>query len=211
MRTCPSVREYLSRDVPDEVLYRIFEQARFAPNGGNRQGWRVVVVRDPAVRRQMRDLYQEPWREYVASRYPDPKALAPPARSRLAAGRWLAANLDHAPVFLAFWIDINVIEVTDANVAHPSVVAGGSIFPFVQNVQLALRNQGLGSRITTLLGQCQDQVRMLLAVPSEYALATVMLAGYPAKPSAKLSRKPVESFTSIDRFDGPPLTLPQSL
>src|SRR6185295_10694966 len=99
------------------------------------------------------------WRAYTAARYvADDEA----ARARLAAADRFAANLDHAPVFLAVWVDLAAVEVTDADAGHPSVVAGGSIFPFVHNVHLALRDEGLGSRITTLLARRQDEVRALL-------------------------------------------------
>lgn len=47
MRTTFAARDYTSDRLPDEVLYDILENARFAPSGGNRQGNRVIVVRDP--------------------------------------------------------------------------------------------------------------------------------------------------------------------
>ena len=46
MRTTFAAREFTDDPVPDEVLSRILGAARFAPSGGNRQGWRVIVVRD---------------------------------------------------------------------------------------------------------------------------------------------------------------------
>ena len=52
LRTTGAVREFTDEPVPDEVLARVLDTARFAPSGGNRQGWRVVVVRDPDTRRQ---------------------------------------------------------------------------------------------------------------------------------------------------------------
>ena len=45
MRTAGSTREFRNEAVPDEIIYRVLDNARFAPNGGNRQGWRVIVVR----------------------------------------------------------------------------------------------------------------------------------------------------------------------
>src|SRR5712671_5050145 len=50
LRTTFSAREFTSDPLPDATLYRILERARFAPSGGNRQGWRVVIVRDRATR-----------------------------------------------------------------------------------------------------------------------------------------------------------------
>ena len=48
MRTTAAVRDYTDDPLPDDVLERILDNARFAPSGGNRQGTRVVVIRDRA-------------------------------------------------------------------------------------------------------------------------------------------------------------------
>jgi nitroreductase len=50
MRTTFAVREFTDDPLPDPVLYRILDNARFAPSGGNRQGTHVTVVRDATVR-----------------------------------------------------------------------------------------------------------------------------------------------------------------
>src|SRR5438067_1570581 len=68
LRTTGAVREFLPDPVPDDVVYRILDNARFAPSGGNRQGWRVVVVKDSEIRRRLRDLYLPGWYEYLAIR-----------------------------------------------------------------------------------------------------------------------------------------------
>ena len=45
MRTTFAARNFTDDPVPDTVIQRILENARFAPSGGNRQGWRVVDLR----------------------------------------------------------------------------------------------------------------------------------------------------------------------
>src|SRR5438445_13449323 len=55
MRTTFAAREFTDEPVPDAVLFKILDHARYAPNGGNRQGWRVIVVRDPATRKALSD------------------------------------------------------------------------------------------------------------------------------------------------------------
>jgi len=42
MRTTFAARDFTSDPVPDAALFRILDAARFAPSGGNRQGWRVI-------------------------------------------------------------------------------------------------------------------------------------------------------------------------
>lgn len=61
LRSTSAVREFRPAPVPDEVLARVLDTARFAPSGGNRQGWRLVVVQDPEIRRRLRDLYLDGW------------------------------------------------------------------------------------------------------------------------------------------------------
>ena len=55
LRTTGAVREFTDQAVDDAVLARVLDTARFAPSGGNAQAWRVVVVKDAANRRQLRD------------------------------------------------------------------------------------------------------------------------------------------------------------
>ena len=43
MRTTFAVREFTDDPLPDPVLYRILDNARFAPSGGNRQGTHIVA------------------------------------------------------------------------------------------------------------------------------------------------------------------------
>ena len=66
MRTTPATREFAADDLPDDVLYEILDAARFAPNGSNRQAWKVIVVRDPATKRRIAELYELGMREYGA-------------------------------------------------------------------------------------------------------------------------------------------------
>ena len=55
-RTTFAAREFTEDEVPDDVLYRIFDTARFAPSGGNRQGWKVIAVRDSKVKQKLGEL-----------------------------------------------------------------------------------------------------------------------------------------------------------
>ena len=61
-----AAREFTDDPVPDEVLYRIFDTARFAPNGGNRQGWKVIVIRDTDTKRSLGELCLGPMRVAAA-------------------------------------------------------------------------------------------------------------------------------------------------
>src|SRR5262249_52537640 len=66
MRTTPATRAFTDDPLPDDVLYDILYDARFAPHGGNRQACAVIVVREPATKKQIATLYELGMREYAA-------------------------------------------------------------------------------------------------------------------------------------------------
>ena len=217
MRTAATARSFSPEPVPDEVLHRVFDHARFAPSGGNRQGWRVVVVRDAGLRRTMRDLYLGPWRAYTAqtaagqvgfSTTPRAEPVPPdPTRERrMARADAFAEHLDEVPVHLLVLVDLRALAVSDAGLPRQSIVGGGSVYPFVQNVLLALRNEGLAGALTTLIVPAEPRVKELLSIPDEFAVAALVAVGYPDEPlPTRLRRKPVEEFATVDSFAGPPL------
>jgi nitroreductase len=53
IRTRKSVRAFLARAVPDELLRRVLEAARAAPSARNAQEWRFVAVREPGTREKL--------------------------------------------------------------------------------------------------------------------------------------------------------------
>ena len=163
IRTTASSHRFTDQDPPSHLIHRALELARFAPSGGNRQGWRVVVVRDPDTRRRLCELYLAEWEDYAAKWYGG--ELSPARQRKLDAGTRFARSIAQIPVHLAIWVDLTTLEVTDADLDRPSVVAGGSIFPFVQNLNLAGRSLGLGTRVTTLLSRREAVVRDLLGAP----------------------------------------------
>ncbi len=48
-----SIREYDSKEIPEEALRRILEAGRIAPSAMNYQPWKFVVVRDQQIRKAL--------------------------------------------------------------------------------------------------------------------------------------------------------------
>ena len=65
MRSSGAVRAFTSEPIRHEVLYQVLDDVRFAPSGGNLQGWHVIVVRDPVQRRHLADLSIMAWERYL--------------------------------------------------------------------------------------------------------------------------------------------------
>lgn len=208
MRCAPSTRNFTDEPVPRHVLERVLDNARYAPSGGNRQGWRVIVITDPDIRRSLRDLYQEPWDAYMiktggrAALDAGEASGLPPGRLRMLRGAdEYARQFDQVPVHLLVCVDINALAITDESLERPSIVGGASVYPFAQNILLGLRREGLGAAFTTLLVPAEPAIRELLSIPDEVVLAGHISVGYRADPwPSRLSRKPVSDFAFGDRY-----------
>ena len=61
MRTLRAVRRLRPDPIPDDVLHRVLEAATWAPTGGNVQPWRIVAVKDRALKGPLGKLYAERW------------------------------------------------------------------------------------------------------------------------------------------------------
>jgi nitroreductase len=206
MRCAPTTRRFESDPVPDEVLWRVLENARFAPSGGNRQSWRVIAVRQPETRRALRDLYQPPWRAYMeqtggAAVLANPDGFDPSIVRRVRQVDTFADRLHEVPLHLVICSNLADLAIVDAGLDRPSIVGGASVYPFVQNILLGLRAEGLGAALTTLLAPAEPDVKQLLAIPDGVALAAYVLAGHRADPWPKrLARNPVGEFAFGERY-----------
>jgi nitroreductase len=211
MRCAPTTRRFTDQPVDRGALARVLDNARFAPSGGNRQGWRVIVVTDPGRRRRMRELYQAPWNDYMVQTGGRP-ALDAGESSGLPAGRLrmlrradeFARTFDKVPVHLVICVELDTLAIVDGSLDRPSIVGGASVYPFVQNVLLGLRAEGLGAAFTTLLTPAEEAVRELLALPDGVVLAGHISVGHRADPWPKqLSRRPLAEFAFGDRYGEP--------
>tara|TARA_B100000929_G_scaffold52214_1_gene38137 strand:+ start:254 stop:928 length:675 start_codon:yes stop_codon:yes gene_type:complete len=216
-RTTFAAREFTDDPVPDDVLYRIFDTARFAPSGGNRQGWKVIAVRDPRVKQRLGELCWPAMRvaaaqmragevywQSVTTTAVDISAAASDESLPIAIPMF--EHLEDVPVVCVVAVDLNVVASMDQYLDRVGVVSGASIYPMAWNALMAARNEGFGGTLTTLLASQEPAVQELLGLESYEAVAAMLTIGRPPKQLSKLSRKPVEEFVFVDHADGEPLT-----
>ena len=217
LRTTFAAREYTDEPLPDATLARILDRARFAPSGGNRQGWHVIVVRDRQTRQALVDLTAPAAKRYAAQQDArespwnsvDPTSVDPGTIERTPAPPRLTEPLLRAAVVLVVCVDLKVVAATDQYLPRVSVVPGASVYPFVWNILLSARAEVFGGTITTLVVSQEPKVQELLGIPGHVAVAAVMPLGRPVKQLTRLRRKDVPEFTTRERWNGPPLTAPE--
>ena len=210
LRTNPAVREFTAEPVPDEVVAELLDVARFAPSGGNRQPWRVAVVRDRELRRRLVDLCGPVQAEYVAIAATGVTPFAPVGEQPVVDSPAAVPNpvfdrVEDVPVMLVVAADLSRVAMMDGNLERPPITAGASVYPFVHALLLAARDRDLGGVLMTFLARAEEAARPLLGLPDGWAIAAMVFIGHPAKRATKLRRRSVAEFATVDRFDGPPL------
>jgi nitroreductase len=183
--------------VPKGHVKKILWAATRAPNGGNVQPWRFLVVVDGEKKKRLQEMYAEQWVKYIEVDQGRPRADQSPEAIRshartLAAGQYLADHLHEAPVIIipcGFLLAVNT-----------GIASGSSIYPAIQNLMLAARALGLGTVLTTLHRQNEGAVRELLGIPENAHIAAVIPVGWPMGRFGAGPRLPVEAVTYWDQW-----------
>ena len=210
MHTTFAARDFTDEPVPDAVIRRILDHARFAPSGGNRQGWKVIVVRDDATRKALGPLIRPTMQRYMAQVQAgeapwntiNPTRLSQDEISRVEPPQGLINKLTNAPALLLVFVDLSVVASFDSQLDRVGVISGASVYPFVWNILLAARNEGLGGTLTTFAVGKESEVQKLLGVPSHVAMAAMIPLGKPVKQLSRLKRKQVDEFAMLERWGG---------
>ena len=210
MKTTFAAREFTDEPVDDATLYRILDVARFAPSGGNRQPWKVVVVKDAEKRKQVAEAGIPTFRRYMAQVIAGenpwntivPTNLTPEQIEEGPDPSGYLASIVSAPAVLVIFADLRVIASFDSTQDRVGVISGASIYPFVWNVLLAARNEGLGGTLTTFVGGADAEVQSLFGMADYMVPAALLPIGHPVKQLTKLKRNTVGEIATIDHAEG---------
>jgi nitroreductase len=181
-----SIRRFKPDPVPLEDVHLLVEAAVKAPNGGNQQVARFLVLDDRATIREFGDLYREAWwakrRDEGFDTYDDLPRLFHPAAA-------LADAMKDAPCI--------VVALAMRNGPADSVI------PAVQNLMLAARAIGIGSVPTTLHPTVMDRFHAMFAIPDDVAFHFCVPLGYPEGTFGPNVRKPTSETTFLNRWGDP--------
>lgn len=129
MRTTFSARDFTDDPLPDEMLYKILDHARFASSGGNRQGWHVIVVRDQNTRDQLSALTEPAAKRYIAQIQAgespwnsiDPPSVSAEAIAQTPAPARLTEPVRKAAVVLVVCVDLKLVASMDQDLERVGV------------------------------------------------------------------------------------------
>jgi nitroreductase len=197
MSTARAIRRFRPDPVDDALLQRCLEAATWAPSGGNRQPWRIVVMTSPASRRALAEGAAHTLagveKLYKLQR-PEPDDDSTAARNARAT---FALHDGAADVPAAVLFCMKELPMT------PDFVQGGSVYPAMENFLLAARACGLGACMTGWHIGAQQIIRDAVGVPDDWHLAGLVVVGWPEGRHGPLRRKPVDEVAARDRWDVP--------
>jgi nitroreductase len=194
----------LSRPVPRALVEECLEVALQAPNGGNMNSWRWIVVDDRATIRELARLYNEGLDAYIATfgERGYPGAGVPGADRISASTQHLRDHFHEVPVVLAPLI----AGRTDGPGGHVFYQASqwGSIVQSIWSFMLELRARGLGSAWTTGHLWREREVAELLGVDAKRWMQTGLFpVAYTLGTDFKRAwRRPAGEVLRWNRFDG---------
>ena len=190
MFTQRAIRRFRPDPIPMEDIRLILEAASKAPNGGNQQIARFLVVTDRVLIREFGALYREAW---WAKRWDDHRWTGPadiPGEDRTHRSAMGLAD------------DMKDVPCVVFALAEPPGVAN-SVIPACQNLMLAARALGIGSVPTTLHAKVMERFRALFGIPEEMVFHFCIPLGYPRGSFGPNVRRPTSETTSLDRWGAP--------
>jgi nitroreductase len=200
LATTRAIRRYRDEPIPDDDLNRILFAATRAPTGSNRQGFRFVVLTDGPLARRAKALLGESFRaNWATKRQGDGYDAgsgsdddSPKARTARAM-QYFVDNFERTPA----------VVMATVRIRHGGLADGASIFPACQNLLLAARALGYGGVLTGWHQMVEKELRELLEIPDNVALAATIPLGVPQGRHGPVRRRPVAELVYADRYGDP--------
>lgn len=183
LRSRRSIRSYVKKPVEKEKIMQLLDVARWAPNGGNRQVLRWLVINDPVEVRRIAVMTMD-WIKNVKEKKPE---VFEAANMQMFVGPWQAGNDSisrGAPCI------IQAYAPKDERTAAPSATIA------IAHIQLAAPVLGLGTVFTGIINTaCQSYPPLFeaMGIPAGCIPYGTFVIGYPAEKYQRIpTRKPVD-------------------
>ena len=208
IKTRRSVRKFQDKPVPEDLLLKALELATWAPNGGNYQPWRFLIVNNKSLINQMADAVRAKT-ELLAS-WPEAEQFGE------VVGRWRSTSdfFREAPACIV------VLMGKYSSIADQILRARGETDPIAREIReyrqmgasclqtvaaasayICLFLHYFGLATTWMAGplQAKKEIEELLKVPPEWDFVDVIPVGYPAETPELRPRKPIQEVIQFFR------------
>jgi len=194
-RSRRSVKEYLPKEVTNEVLFRILEAGRWAPSAHNAQPWRFIVIQDSATKQRLAKAMATRWNK-------DMSKNGVPKEQRESLIETSVERFENAPILIIACLTTeNMDEYPDERRKKIEyAMAVQSVAAAIENMLLTAYGEGLGSCWFCAPLFCQDVVRKILKIPQHVDPQALITLGYPANKPNPPPRKALEEIVHKDHW-----------
>jgi nitroreductase len=200
LTTTRSVRKRLdfSRPVEPQVIKECLQIAVQAPSASNRQDWHFIFVTEPETRAKLSDIYQRGAEISYASRDNEDLAFSEEKRRVRESSQYLIAHMAEAPVLFVPCIEGRTDQAPIASQAS----RWGTIIPAMWSFMLAARNRGLGTCLTTMHLNLEQEAADVLGIPYDEIMQVGLVPiAYTKGTDFKLAkRQPLETVMHWERW-----------
>jgi nitroreductase len=189
------ITRYTADPVPKEAIDKIIDAATKAPSGGNNQPWEFIVITDRDLITKIGQIYRDAWLGALGAT-PSPNESAV-----YRSARYLAHHMPEVPAMILACVDHT--QGSAPYTRGEPIVRGryaSSIWLAVQNLFLAARALGLGTRLTTAHLRREEEIKALLGIPDHVETVALIPLGYPRGSFGPTARRPAREVTSYNRY-----------
>jgi len=197
-----SIREFKQEPIPDEVVDKIIEAARWAPSGANSQPWEFIVVKKQELKKSIVRLVEEDYalvHRMEITR--EPRLRHPIYEKTLDRPLGFAT----APVFILLCGDTRTKDAypLSTTLQNSESVFKSNLANAFLYMNLAATTLGLGSQwvSNTALPFVQCRLKELLGMPRELEIYDMMAMGYPAEEPKSRPVRAKEEVVHYDYYD----------
>jgi coenzyme F420-0:L-glutamate ligase/coenzyme F420-1:gamma-L-glutamate ligase len=181
-----SVRRYLDKEVPEEVVQRVLEAARWAPSPHGRQPWRFAVVTREETKARLAEAMGEEWRSNLQMDGQSAEVV----EKRLEGSR---RRLLDVPVLVLLCLYLEELDAYPDAVRqqNETTMAVQSLGAAAQNALLAAYSMGLDTSWMCAPLFCPEKVAVALDLNPKLVPHALLTLGYAeADPPKRRTRRP---------------------
>jgi nitroreductase len=195
-----SIRQWKKEKVPDDLLKKAIELATWAPNGGNYQGWRFILVKNKDVIEKMANAVQSvadriaswsettEWQEDV-KRYQKNASFFRNAPVCIAVFTGDYQSVMDKVLIARESFDSEAKKILAFRRSAPTAIQSAAAS--ATTMLLAFHQMGLGAVWLVAPLMAKKEIEGLLNVPANLSLICLVAVGYPNE-SPQKDRKPVD-------------------
>jgi len=203
-----TIRKYLDRDVPDDLLVQAFDLARWAPSGGNFQTWKFLVVKNREIIKGVADAVQE--KVDMLTNWPEAEEHGETAERY----RENASFFREAPVLIVGLtgeyksvVDLILSKRGEKDPAAKEMIEDRRSAPtsiqqmggFVAHLLLIFHSMGLGSCWMSGPLIAKREIEGILKVGEGWNVVALVPLGYPVESPPVKPRKAVDELVEFVR------------